>query len=383
MRGAIPIAVVGSLIIMVIIIILSGILLMRVFSWTKDTVVYFFEGFFSPPTPLEKALICYYHICANTGVGCRHPNVDKWCRDIEVLSLINYDEICSLPSALKADGEQCRKAYWQFPLRINLGEPQEVRVKTLRNKRNVDSGKEYVFLLRPTGEGGKVYSGSRFASFTIGNSVNLVNFVNEENPPYSCPEGNVCLESATVDKSSYEISGIIYYKGGIYVPVGTKGSFSGYYSFYSSGQSYEVKVDFKGNREMLGYGIDERLLRISVDAEKKQGDELKDYNYILSLKDEIGKLNMSFWGGGKKSTLSDSCSYHIANNNCKDFETVFQTSGGGSIRVKIKDITQDCMGEVGIICFLQDVTFNITYEGRLHLTTPPRPSTPPPPSLGV
>ncbi len=379
MRGIFQIA--APLIISVLVLILASILLMRVFSLTKDTVVYFFEGFFSPPTPLEKALICYYHICANTGVGCRHPNVDKWCRDIEVLSLINYDEVCTLPSALKVDGEQCRKAYWQFPLRINLNEPQEVRVKTLRNKRNIDSGKEYVFLLRPVeGVKGEIYTGSKSASFTIGRSIKLVNSVNEENlpPSYpSCPEGNTCLESATVDKSSYEIVGKIYKRGGIHVPVETK-RFIFYYSFYWSGQSYEVTLDFNSYRE--GLGINERLLRISVDAEKKQGDEPKDYNYILSLKDEIGKLNMSFWGGGKKSTLSDSCIYHIANNNCKDFEKVFQTSGGGSIRVKIKDITQDCGSIHGIIvCFLKDVTFNITYERGLHLPIPPAPPHPSPP----
>jgi hypothetical protein len=383
MRGVIPFFVVGSLIMMVVIIILSGILLMRVFSWTKDTVVYFFGGFFSPPTPLEKALICYYHICANTGVGCRHPNVDKWCRDIEVLSLINYEEICSLPSALKVDGEQCRKAYWQFPLRINLNEPQEVRVKTLRSKRNVDSGKEYVFLLRPTGGGGKVYSDSRFASFTIGNSVNLVNFVNEENTPYSCPEGNICLESATVDKSSYEISGIIYKKGGIYVPVGTGGSFSAYYSFYSSGQSYEVKVDFEGGRGIFG---NERLLRISVDAEKKEGDQPKDYNYILNLSSPYQSiidgcnLYISFWGGGVDSTSSYSCKITPTSNNCKNSEVSFKTRGG-NIRVTIKDAYEgrDEYDISGATCYVRYVELNITYEAHKALPVPPPPSTPSPP----
>jgi hypothetical protein len=365
MRGiifAVPFA--ASLIIIVLFLILAGILLMRVFSLTKDTVVYFFEGFFSPPTPLEKALICYYHICANTGEGkdkgCRHPNAENWCRDAEILSIINYEEICSLPSALKVDGEQCRKAYWQFPLRINLNEPQEVRVKTLRSKRNVDSGKEYVFLLRPV-EGG-IYTGSKDASFTIGKSVKLVNFVNEENlpPSYpSCPGVNICLESATVDKSSYEISGIIYKKGGIYVPMDAKWALSAYYSFYSSGQSSEGKVNFKIDREL--YGINERLLRISVDAEKKQGDQLKDYNYILNLtyKADEGKLYISFWGDGKESISSYSCYYH----KCKDSEIVFETSRRGHIRVKIKDINTSCWGEgTATLCFVDHLTLKITYE---------------------
>jgi hypothetical protein len=359
MRGAIPIAVVGSLIIMVVIIIFSGILLMRVFSWTKDTVVYFFEGFFSPPTPLEKALICYYHICANTGEGkdkgCRHPNVDKWCRDIEVLSLINYEEICLLPSALKVDGEQCRKAYWQFPLRINLTEPQEVRVKTLRNKRNVDSGKEYVFLLNPLPH--KVYADSKFAFFTIDGSVKLVNSVVEEKPPYECPKGSECLESATVNEPSYEIVGVIYKRGEIDVRMWKEGYYFNFPSFSQSGQSYEVKVDFEDDRRIFG---NERLLRISVDAEKKQGDELKDYNYILNLTDKDNKLYISFWGGRKESISSDSCNYLL--NKCKDFEAYFGTSGGGYIRVKIKDININCPHPERLICFIDRLILKITYE---------------------
>jgi hypothetical protein len=369
MRGLIPIAVVGSLIIMVVIIIFSGILLMRVFSKAYDTVVYFFGGFFSPPTPLEKALICYYHICANTGVGCRHPNVDKWCRDVEIYPLINYEEICTLPSALKVDGEQCRKAYWQFPLRINLSEPQEVRVKTLRSKRNVDSGKEHVYLLRPEGVEGKIYTGSKYASFTIGRSVELVNFVNEENLPPSyprCPKGNICLESATVDKSSYEISGIIYKKGGIYVPVGAKWTLSTYYSFYWSGQSREVIVDFMRDREIFG---NERLLRISVDAEKRQDDQLKDYNYILGVRtySSLCRLWITFVRNDIDSF--DFCDFGptaTSAKNCKNFVSQFITKKGGRIIITVKDIKFKTYSDgINEYCDVDNVTLNITYRQPL------------------
>jgi hypothetical protein len=253
---------------------------------------------------------------------------------------------------LKVDGEQCRKAHFQFPLRINLSEPQEVRLKTLRDKRNIDSEIEIVNLMRPGSV--IVYSRYKVASFVICPYVELVNSVNEVNRPPSypsCPEG-VCLESATLDKSSYEVAGINYYKDGIDVSVCTEGFFSSRYSFYEIGQSHEVKVEFESYRFMSG--SDEILLRISVDAEKEEGDQLEDYNYILELKDydKIRKLGISFWGAEKKYFSFRSCNYH-PNNDCKDFETSFKTSRG-HIRVKIKYINA---GD-----FVKTLILNITYE---------------------
>jgi hypothetical protein len=366
MRGLFPFWAAGSLIIMVFFMIFIFIVGKRVFSGVHDTITYFFGGFLSPPTPLEKALICYYHICANTGVGCRHPNVDKWCRDIEVLSLINYEEICSLPSALKVDGEQCRKAYFQFPLRISLDEPQEVRVKTLRDKRNVDSGKEYVFLLRPTGEGGKVYSDSRFASFTIDNSVNLVNFVNEGILPSSypkCPTGNICLESATLDESSYEISGIIYKKGGIFVPMEKKGYYFKFPSFSQSGQSHEVGIGLWGEKYD---DIKERYIRISVDAEKKENDDMSNYNYILGVRaySSLCRLWITFVRNDIDSF--DFCDFGptaTSAKNCKNFKGQFITKKGGRIIITVKDIKFETYGDgINEYCDVDNVTLNITYK---------------------
>jgi hypothetical protein len=366
MRGVVPIFwAAGSLIIMGFIIILIGILLMRVFSWTKDTVVYFFGGFFSPPTPLEKALICYYHICANTGVGCRHPNVDKWCRDVEIYPLINYEEICSLPSALKVDGEQCRKAYFQFPLRISLNEPQEVRVKTLRDKRNIDSGKEYVFLLTPLPS--VIYGGSKFVYFAISESVKLVNSVVEEKPPYpyECPKGSACLESATVNEPSYEIVGVIYKGGQIYVPMSKKGYYSIFPSFSQSGQSREVRIDLWGEKDD---SLKERYIRISVDAEKNENDDMINYNYILGVKAYFSCiLDIGIWGGNDPISY-ESCKFgptapaYIEKDCKKDFVKYFVTRGGGLITIKVKEINfrTDAVG----YCYVDYLTLNITYEKR-------------------
>jgi hypothetical protein len=311
-------------------------------------------------SPIEQQIICYYYLC---NYGCNSGQFEDWCGPSgKYGSSEVYEEICTLPIELGIDREQCKKAYWQFPIKIKLDSENELSMDRL--KKRID--KKFVVIRE--------------------NEVTSVKY----NPIYVSPSdfGNVLTLSEYLKDKEYwnykqdlpyiEISNAIKYAKvkpslpSFYVVMGLNkdnvnsiyfGGFATYYSFYS-GSSQTIDVE------------PPRIIRLSIENEKeKDSDKLKNYNYVLEIYTESSMgvypsppvLHMAFWNVTTKQQKDDK-SYKCANVNCEDLkgkEFKFITKKGKVI-VRIEDVepiwVNIPLGPVSITNIdINKLTINIRY----------------------
>ena len=242
---------------------------------------------------IERALICYYYLCT---YGCKSGVFTDFCSPDKIGNEA-YEEVCSLPSALGVDGEQCRSAYFQFPIKARLSEENELSMEKL--KKRIEKNFIVIWEEGTTSVGRNPFVSSDFTYIKI----SPTHLKDKEYWSYSQPLPRVeikdAIKFANVKPNDYDLIGVLSEDGSIQLFVGR---FFTYLSLHSKGEAYTVEIKLP------------RILRISVEDEGR--DRLVDYNYILKLEgipflsSEYPKFNVSFWNA------STSKSPHVISHTC-------------------------------------------------------------------
>jgi len=85
---------------------------------------------------VEKALLCYYYICANPH-GCSDPITHDYCW--QNLDRSQYEEACSLPDSLGVGGLRCiPQTARMFPIKLKLESEEEISHDRIKKRLNRD-----------------------------------------------------------------------------------------------------------------------------------------------------------------------------------------------------------------------------------------------------
>jgi hypothetical protein len=289
-------------------------------------------------SPIERALICYYYLCTE---GCSGPKFNDFCSS-DKIGRENYEGVCSFPASLGVDGEQCYKAYWQFPMRVKLDSESELSMDRLKKKVE----KKFVVIEDSNTKVDKSFlTQADFAYFPDGQYMTDKDYWNyEQLVPLAKIENAVKFGKVKPDSSAYDIAGVIQGDGSIKIPFG---HFATYYTFHNGG-SYEINVN------------NGRIIRMSIEDEKTA--DLKDYNYLMNisafpLTKYPSGFYIEFWNDPKSpNTIKKDC----ANQECSA-EVTFNTKKG-KIIVNVKKVEPvGCDIYTGLYCSDFNIKLNITY----------------------
>jgi len=338
MRG-ISITIIGLIIGVIILVILVPLLFKAAsnvwsqFTETLEIVKY---------SQIERALICYYYLCT---YGCKNRIFTNFCGPDKIGNEA-YEEVCNLPNALGVDGEQCRSAYFQFPIKVRLSDENELSMEKL--KKRIE--KNFVVIWE---EGTTSVNPLVSSDFTY-IKISPAHLKDKEYWSYSQSLPPLVIKNAikfaNVKPNNYNVIGNISEDGFIQLYVDQLFT---YISFRSKGESYPIVINLP------------RILRISVEDGKR--DRLVDYNYILKLEripfqiSEYPKFEISLWNA---STIT---SPHVISHTCESVdcsgENILLNLDGGNIRLEIERVETEFMWCVDGICeyVVSQMSFRIVY----------------------